>query len=163
MAPTRVLFVCLGNICRSPTAEVVFRDIAARSGLLPAVDVDSCGTGSWHVGEPPDPRAIAHAARRGYDLRPLRARQLTPGDFDRFHWILAMDRSVLRDVASQRPPRFAGHLGLFMDLVPHAATRDVPDPYGAGPDGFEHVLDLVAAGCHALVARLAAPRAAPHT
>lgn len=158
----RVLFVCLGNICRSPTAEVVFRDAAVRHGLLPHVEVDSAGTGDWHVGKPPDRRAIEHAARRGHDLRPLRARQVTAADFQRFQWILAMDEAVLRDLAAMRPEAFTGTLGLFMDLVPEAGGRDVPDPYYDGPDGFERVLDLVATGSDALARRLAAARAAPH-
>ncbi len=159
---TRVLFVCLGNICRSPTAEVVFREAAARAGLFHRIEVDSAGTGSWHVGNPPDHRAIEHAARRGYDLRPLRARQFERADFDRFHWILAMDRSVLRDLAPLRPPAFAGQLGLFMDLLPGMGTDDVPDPYDMGPEGFEVVLDLVIAGSDALAERLAATLVAPH-
>lgn len=157
---TRVLFVCLGNICRSPTAEAVFREAAARHGLLHRVEVDSAGTGDWHVGNPPDYRAIDHAARRGYDLRPLRARQITPHDFDRFDWVLAMDEAVLRDVSRMRPARFGGRLGLFMDLLPEAGTRDVPDPYDEGPEGFERVLDLVIAGSDALAARIAAEHAA---
>ena len=158
----RILFVCLGNICRSPTAEVVFREAAARAGLFHRIEVDSAGTGSWHVGNPPDHRAIEHAARRGYDLSPLRARQVERGDFDRFHWILAMDRSVLRDLGPLRPPAFAGHLGLFMDLLPGIGTDDVPDPYDMGPEGFEVVLDLVIAGSDVLAGRLARTPAAPH-
>mgnify|MGYP001320452246 CR=1 FL=1 len=158
---TRVLFVCLGNICRSPTAEAVFREAAARHGLLHRVEVDSAGTGDWHVGNPPDYRAIEHAARRGYDLRPLRARQITRHDFDRFHWVLAMDEAVLRDVSRMRPAGFGGRLGLFMDWVPEAGSRDVPDPYDEGPEAFERVLDLVMAGSNALAARIAADLAAP--
>lgn len=159
---TGVLFVCLGNICRSPTAEVVFREAAARAGLFHRIGIDSAGTGSWHVGNPPDHRAIEHAARRGYDLKPLRARQFARTDFDRFDWIFAMDRSVLRDLTLLRPPAFAGQLGLFMDLLPGMGTDDVPDPYDMGPEGFEVVLDLVIAGSDALAARLARNLAAPH-
>jgi len=151
---TRILFVCLGNICRSPTAEVVFREAAARAGLRHRVEIDSAGTGQWHVGNPPDYRAIQHAARRGYDLTPLRARQFAPSDFARFHWILAMDRSVLTDLTRLRPSGFAGHLGLFMDLLPAAGLHDVPDPYDSGPEGFEQVLDLVTAVSEALVAQV---------
>lgn len=153
---TRVLFVCLGNICRSPTAEVVFREAAARAGLRHRVEVDSAGTGQWHVGNPPDHRAIQHAARRGYDLAPLRARQFALADFDRFDWILAMDRSVLSDLVRLRPSRYAGTLGLFMDFVDDGRIPDVPDPYDGGPDGFERVLDLVVTGSNALAAKVAA-------
>ena len=151
---TRILFVCLGNICRSPTAEVVFRAAAARAGLAHRVEIDSAGTGDWHVGNPPDYRAITHADRRGYDLRPLRGRQVCPDDFRRFHWILAMDRSVLAELEALRPADFAGHLGLFLDLAPELGTRDVPDPYDKGPEGFERVLDLVEKCSEAFAARL---------
>lgn len=153
----RILFVCLGNICRSPTAEVVFRDAAARAGLAHVVAVDSAGTGDWHVGNPPDYRATAHAARRGYDLRPLRARLFAVEDFERFDWILAMDRSVLDDLESMRPGGFTGHLGLFLDVAPALGERDVPDPYDQGPEGFERVLDLVE-GASAEFARALAAR-----
>ena len=151
----RVLFVCLGNICRSPTAEVVFRAAAARAGLANRIEIDSAGTGDWHVGNPPDYRATAHAARRGYDLRALRGRQVCADDFHRYDWILAMDRSVLDELQALRPPDFAGHLGLFLDLVPGLGTRDVPDPYDKGPEGFERVLDLVEEASEALTSRLA--------
>jgi len=152
---TRVLFVCLGNICRSPTAEVVFRMAAQRAGLGGRVEVDSAGTGEWHVGNPPDFRAIAHAARRGYDLKPLRARQVSTADFDRFQWILAMDGANLADLDAMRPAGFDGHLGRFLDLAPRLALRDVPDPYDQGPQVFEQMLDLIEAGSTALAARLA--------
>ena len=156
MTTHRILFVCLGNICRSPTAEVVFRDAAAKAGLA-HVEVDSAGTGDWHVGSPPDARAIRHAAKRGYDLRPLRARQFTPSDFARFDHIFAMDASVLDDLESMRPAHYAGRLALFLDVVPHIGKRDVPDPYHSGPDGFEHVLDLVEEASAALAASLSSP------
>ena len=157
-AKASVLFVCLGNICRSPTAEGVFRARAARRGLDGLVAVDSAGTGDWHVGDPPDRRAIAAAAKRGYDLAPLRARQVGPDDFRRFGWILAMDRANLRDLAAMQPREFAGHLGLFLDVAPSLDVRDVPDPYYGGADGFERVLDLVEAASDALVDRIAATR-----
>jgi len=153
---TTVLFVCTGNICRSPTAEAVFRAVSARAGLAHHLEIDSAGTGEWHVGNPPDYRAIAHAARRGYDLTPLRARQVTSADFDRFQWILAMDRANLADLEDLRPGRFAGHLGLFLDLAPALRVREVPDPYDVGPEAFERVLDLVEAASSAFATRLAA-------
>ncbi|MFO1396066.1 MAG: low molecular weight protein-tyrosine-phosphatase [Burkholderiales bacterium] len=148
--PTRVLFVCLGNICRSPTAEVVFRDTAARAGLA-HVTVASAGTGNWHVGRPPDPRAIAHAARRGYALEHLRARQFSAADFARFDYVFAMDRGNLAALSALRPATFGGHLGLFLDGPAGPPARDVPDPYTGGPPGFEHVLDLLEAGSRAWV------------
>jgi protein-tyrosine phosphatase len=140
---TRVLFCCLGNICRSPTAHGVFAAMVAERGLADMIEVDSCGTGSWHVGEPADRRAAAEAARRGYDLSALRARQVRPEDFDYFDYILAMDRSNLTDLRAMRPPRFSGHLGLFLDFADGAREREVPDPYYGGDAGFSHVLDLV--------------------
>lgn len=138
-----VLFVCLGNICRSPTAEAVFRERVARAGLARRIHVDSAGTGSWHVGHAPDRRAIEHAARRGYDLRPLRARQVSREDFQRFGWILAMDADNLRGLTALRPPDYAGRLGLILDFAPSLGLREVPDPYYGGVDGFERVLDLL--------------------
>ena len=153
-AHTRVLFVCTGNICRSPTAEVVFRAASVRTGLGPQVQVDSAGTIEWHVGNPPDYRAIAHAARRGYDLTPLRARQVTVADFGRFQWILAMDRVNLVHLEVLRSPRFTGHLGLFLDLAPALGASEVPDPYDEGPEAFERVLDLIEDASAAFAARL---------
>jgi len=138
-----VLFVCMGNICRSPTAEGVFRVAAERAGLARSMHIDSAGTHDYHVGEPPDARAIASALRRGYDLRKHRARQISPRDFERYDWILAMDRHNLQELGSQRPNNYAGHLGLLLDFVPSLAPREVPDPYYGGSDGFERVLDLV--------------------
>jgi len=159
MAPnarSSVLFVCLGNICRSPTAEAVFRAQVQRSPLAGRVGIDSAGTGGWHVGNPPDWRAIAHAANRGYDLSPLRARQVARADFERHDWILAMDRSNLHDLEALKTRDYRGHLGLFLDLAPSIGVREVPDPYDGGPDGFDRVLDLIEAAGDALVARLAA-------
>jgi protein-tyrosine phosphatase len=150
---TSVLFVCLGNICRSPTAEAVFRHRATRAGLGAKVTVDSAGTGDWHVGHPPDRRAILHAARRGYDLSPLRARQVRVEDFERFGWILAMDRGNLRELTALRPEGFRGHLALFLDIAPAIGVSEVPDPYYGGNEGFERVLDLVEQASDALLHR----------
>jgi protein-tyrosine phosphatase len=149
-----VLFVCLGNICRSPTAEGVFRTRVKRSGLDDRIVVASAGTGDWHVGEPPDRRAIAHAAKRGYDLRRQRARQICAADFDRFNWILAMDRANLREVQMQRPFGHGGHVGLFLEMAPDLGVSEVPDPYYGGADGFEHVLDLIESASDSLLARI---------
>ncbi len=144
--PPRILFVCLGNICRSPLAHGVFRTQAAQAGL--AVEVDSAGTGDWHAGNLPDQRARDVAQARGYDLSDLRARQVTRADFDQFGLILAMDHSNLRDLRALHPGREGAELRLFL----HPARADVPDPYFDGR--FDHVLDLVEAGCSRLVDQL---------
>ena len=152
--PESVLFVCRGNICRSPTAEGVFRERAARAGMGRRIVVASAGTGDWHVGEPPDRRSIAHAARRGYDLRKLRARQICELDFQRFRWMFAMDRGILKELASMRPPDYDGHLGLFLEFAPQLGLTEVPDPYFGAADGFEHVLDLIEAASDSLLERI---------
>jgi protein-tyrosine phosphatase len=151
----RVLFVCLGNICRSPTAHGVFAHKVRQAGLEHRVQVDSCGTGHWHVGNPPDRRATQAAAERGYDLRPLRARQVCAEDFARFHYILAMDEENLANLHRMRPDDFAGHLGLFLDFYPAAGLREVPDPYYGADDGFATVLDLVEAASEGLLQEIA--------
>jgi protein-tyrosine phosphatase len=145
-----VLFVCMGNICRSPTAEGVFRSVAERAGQR-GLRIDSAGTHDYHVGEPPDPRAIDSALRRGYDIRKLRARQIAPRDYARFDWILAMDTHNLREITRRRPGDFSGHLGLLLDFVPGLGLREVPDPYYGGPDGFERILDLIEPASEALL------------
>lgn len=146
-----VLFVCLGNICRSPTAHGVFASQVAAAGLSDVIVVDSAGTGAWHVGEPPDERATAAASARGYDLSLLRARQVTPGDFRRFDYILAMDRSNLSHLEALRPTDYSGHLGLFLAFHPASPVVEVPDPYYGGRDGFEDVLDMVEAAGESLL------------
>jgi protein-tyrosine phosphatase len=153
-SPLGVLFVCMGNICRSPTAEGVFRLAAARAGLLDRLRIDSAGTHGYHAGEPPDHRAVAAARARGYDIAAQRARQVEPEDFARFHWILAMDQANLRVLTEMRPRGYPGHLGLYLDLAPELGTREMPDPYYGGADGFHRVLDLSEAAGNALVARL---------
>ncbi len=149
-----VLFVCMGNICRSPTAEGVFRAAVDQTKLGSTLHIDSAGTGDWHVGSPPDRRAIEAARRRGYNLAAMRARQVEVADFARFGWVFAMDRVNLRELEALRPRAYSGHLGLFLDLAPGLGVREVPDPYYGGPDGFERVLDLVEAASAALVERL---------
>lgn len=149
MATTRVLFVCMGNICRSPTAEAVLRHKLAAAGIGDRVEVDSAGTGGWHVGDPPDPRSQRHASRRGYDLSALRARRVSEADFERFDLILAMDEDNLADLERLRPDRGGrAELRLFADVA-------VPDPYAGGVQGFERVLDLVEAASDALTRELA--------
>jgi protein-tyrosine phosphatase len=144
----RVLMVCLGNICRSPTAEAVLRHKLAAAGFDGQVEVDSAGTGSWHVGDPPDARSQRHALRRGYELSALRARQVCDADFERFDLILAMDEDNLAELARLRPAGGRAELRLF-------ASRPVPDPYAGGAAGFEQVLDLVEAASEALARDLA--------
>ena len=146
-----VLFVCLGNICRSPTAHGVFQNRVEERGLSSAIQVDSCGTGDWHVGHAPDRRAAAAARSRGYDLDDLRARQVTATDFGSFDYILAMDRMNLADLETIRPGGFDCHLGLFLEFAPGVRTVEVPDPYYGGEDGFGEVLDLVEAASDGLL------------
>ena len=152
--PVSVLFVCHGNICRSPTAEGVFRVALDRAGLAGRVRTASAGLGSWSTGSPPDRRAIQAASRRGYDLTKLRGRQVGPDDFARFGWILCMDESNLHALAEMKPPEFGGHLGLLLDFAPELGVREVPDPYYGAPAGFDRVLDLIEASTAALVAHL---------
>jgi protein-tyrosine phosphatase len=153
----------MGNICRSPTAEGVFRDHARRAGMLDQLRIESAGIGDWHVGQPPDSRAIVHARRRGYDLADLRARQVTREDFGRFEYILAMDLRNLRDLKALRPPEFNGYLGLFLDFAPHLGLREVPDPYYGAADGFEKVLELAERASEGLLAHIRQNHFAPRT
>ncbi len=148
----KLLFVCLGNICRSPTAEGVVRTIAAREFPGLAVDVDSAGTADYHVGEPPDRRSIAAAKRRGYDISGLRARQVSAADFSAFDYVLAMDRANL-DELERIGARGRAHVGLFMAYTP-GLEDEVPDPYYGGTEDFERVLDLCEAGARGLLGRL---------
>ena len=147
----KILFVCLGNICRSPTAEVVFREIAAREAPDLALEIDSAGTAAYHVGAPPDTRTRQAALRRGYDMSALRARVVEPQDFRRFDLILAMDRQNL-DALQQRAPAAARErIRLFLEFAPDADETEVPDPYYGGANGFEEVLDLVEAAARGLL------------
>jgi protein-tyrosine phosphatase len=150
----RVLFICLGNICRSPTAEGVLRALAAREAPELPLEVDSAGTAGYHVGEPPDPRARHAAARRGYDLSELRARVVEPGDFERFDLILAMDQDNLRVLRRRAPAHVHERVRLFLEFAPDSGATDVPDPYYGGTKGFEEVLDLVESAARGLLAHL---------
>ena len=138
-----VLFVCLGNICRSPSAEGVFRACVERDGLANRIAVDSAGTGDWHVGNPPDPRAQAAAKRRGVDLSGLRARAARSADFHHFDYVLAMDHENLAHLARICPPGREDRLALFLDFAPALGQRHVPDPYYGGAQGFPHVYHIV--------------------
>jgi len=148
--------VCLGNICRSPTAEGVLRTIAAREFPGLAVEVDSAGTANYHVGEPPDRRTVAAARRRGYDIASLRARQVRAADFAEFDYLLAMDRANLAEIEQLAPERSAAQIGLFLDFAPACGSDVVPDPYYAGHEEFERVVDLCEAGARGLLLALAA-------
>lgn len=154
-AELRVLMVCTGNICRSPTAEGVLRARLARAGLGGRVAVDSAGTQGYHTGEAPDPRAVKAAAARGYDLSGLRARPVQPGDFQRFHWIVAMDEDHLAWLRRKAPPGCTARIELLMPHgCRHAGVTEVPDPYYGALAGFDRVLDLVEDACDGLVARV---------
>jgi protein-tyrosine phosphatase len=154
MTGMNVLFVCLGNICRSPTAEAVLRGIAAHEAPELALTVDSAGTANYHPGAPPDRRAQAAARKRGYDLSNLRARQVRAADFADFDLILAMDRSNLQELLAMAPPAALGKIQLFLDHAPEQPQREVPDPYYGGSNGFEDVLDLIEAASRGLLRRL---------
>jgi protein-tyrosine phosphatase len=138
-----VLFVCTGNICRSPTAEAVFRKLATEAGRAEAILADSAGTHGYHIGEAPDPRAQAAAAKRGYDLSGLRARRFEHADFERFDLILAMDRDHHSFLSRVARPAAAHKLRLMMAYAGRFSEQEVPDPYYGGPQGFERVLDLL--------------------
>jgi protein-tyrosine phosphatase len=137
----RVLFVCMGNICRSPLAQGIFENVLRREGLEDEVFVDSAGTGAWHVGSPPDERAQRSAGQRGLDLSSQRARRITPEDCKTFDYILTMDEDNYHAVASLC--RGSAVVRPFLDFAANSPETEVPDPYYGGPDGFEHVLDLV--------------------
>ena len=147
-----VLFVCLGNICRSPLAEAAFRAEAERLGL--DIRVDSAGTGDWHVGRPPDPRAVAVAKRQGIDISHLRARQATPQDFDRFDHIVALDADNLADLETMRPEGGRARVSLLLDHVPGREGEAVADPYYGGADHFDLAWADVAQGARGLARKL---------
>ena len=146
--------MCLGNICRSPSAEGVFRASLERESLTEHVFVDSAGTGDWHVGNAPDPRAQAAARRRGIELSGLRARVAHRDDFYRFDYVLAMDRDNLADLSRICPKGQEDRLALFLDFAPSLAERHVPDPYYGGTQGFEVMLDLIEDGSLELLAHI---------
>lgn len=149
----RVLFVCLGNICRSPTAEAVLRHKLQAAGLEGRVEVDSAGTGDWHVGKAPDSRTRLAARQRGYDLEALRARQVVAEDLRRFDLVMAMDSNNLRFLERMRPADSAAEVDLFLRRY-QLRLDEVPDPYYGGEHGFEQVLDLVEQACDALLIEL---------
>jgi len=157
----RVLFVCLGNICRSPTAEGVFRQLCSEAGIDHAVSADSAGTGGYHVGDPPDERSQRAARARGIEIGNLRARQVSVTDFEAFDYVLAMDRKNHRHLTAMCPPTRQGKLHLLMDFAPESAARELPDPYFSDGDGFELVLDLAETAGRGLVAQIREQHLAP--
>lgn len=152
MNPPSILFVCLGNICRSPLAEAAMREAAGRAGI--AVVVDSAGTGEWHVGNPPDPRSVAEAGRHGVDISGYTARRVRGEDFRRFDYLLALDPQNLRDLRAIAPGDTSARLGLVMDYAPGRAGEGVPDPYYGDAADFEAVWRDVSAAAEGLVAAL---------
>jgi len=157
---TRILFVCMGNICRSPTAEGVFRKLVQERAPHLRVEIDSAGTHAYHVGEPPDRRAIAAAARRGIDLSGLRARMVDEADFEGFDLLVAMDQLNREVLLDRSPDEYRERVRLMLEFAPSVDVEDVPDPYYGGPVGFEHVLDLVEEASKGLLDELLARSAA---
>ncbi|WP_175704525.1 low molecular weight protein-tyrosine-phosphatase [Burkholderia ambifaria] len=151
MTRVAICFVCLGNICRSPTAEGVMRHQVDAAGLAEHIAIDSAGTGDWHVGEPPDTRAQAAARIRGYDLSALRARQVSAADFERFDLLLAMDEANFAELRRRCPPEHRDKVRLLMEFAAGAAETEVADPYFGGAQGFDQVLDQVERACAGLL------------
>ena len=149
----KVLLVCLGNICRSPTAHGILSHKLKQQGVNALVD--SCGTGAWHAGSPPDDRAIKVAQSKGYDLSSLRARQLKKNDFDQFDYILAMDARNLADVIKVAPSNYSGVIGLFLDYAKHLDMTEVPDPYYGGSDSFHRVIEMLEQAADGLIENMA--------
>ncbi|MET0102325.1 MAG: low molecular weight protein-tyrosine-phosphatase [Sedimenticola sp.] len=152
MGRVKVLFVCMGNICRSPTAHGVFEALVKREGLGERIVVDSAGTHAYHVGEQPDPRSQSTARARGFDLSHLRARKAEAVDFDHFDYVLAMDSDNYANLSAICPQGMQDKLQMFLDFAPHLGIQDVPDPYYGGSGGFERVFDMVEAASEGLLA-----------
>lgn len=150
----RILFVCLGNICRSPTAEGVFRALIEREGLADRIQIDSAGTHDYHVNKPPDRRAQAAALRRGIDISGLRGRQVLRADLERFDYVLAMDRENLDHLLALSPPEYRHKVRLFLEYAPQRPEREVPDPYYGGAAGFDRVLDMLSEAAYGLMTEL---------
>ena len=147
---TKVLFVCLGNICRSPTAHAVFQKMVDDKNLANSVSVDSAGTGDWHLNHAPDKRAQAAAGKRGYDLSSLRSRLVTVDDFAHFDYVIAMDKSNLKNLQAMKPKNYKGRLGLLLSYS-DSEVEEVPDPFYDKDDQFDYVLDLVEGACSSLL------------
>jgi len=149
-----ILFVCMGNICRSPTAQGVFQRLIEQTGLVHTIQIDSAGTHAYHIGNPPDPRAQAVALRRGIDISTQRARRVARSDFEKFDYILAMDQDNLSALRAMCPPEHVYKLRLFLEFAPELKIGNVPDPYYGGATGFEQVLDLVEIASEGLLRQL---------
>jgi protein-tyrosine phosphatase len=156
MKKVSVLFVCMGNICRSPTAEGVFRHLIRQENLESMIQTDSAGTHAYHIGNPPDSRALTTAERRGIELQDLRARRVLAEDFDLFDYVLAMDRENYAILSALCPPGSENRLRMFMEFAPHLAIEEVPDPYYGGTSGFERVFDMVEEAARGLLAEIRA-------
>ena len=152
MHTPKVLFICLGNICRSPTAEAVFKARAASAGL--EVHAESAGTSGWHIGEPPDLRSLEAGEARGYSFAGQASRKVIRADFGEFDHILAMDTKNVEALREMCPDSYLSRIELFLDYVPNSETREVPDPYYGGDGGFNHVLDLIEQASDGLIAAL---------
>ena len=148
---TSVLFVCLGNICRSPTAEAIFRKLVEDEGLAERFDIDSCGTAPFNVGKHPDPRAQAAAAKKGYDMSQQVARQITPEDYDRFDYFVVMDHINLRNVRTWAPADYKGHIDLFLRFSGDLSKAEIPDPYKEDEKAFDEVFALLEKSASALL------------
>jgi protein-tyrosine phosphatase len=159
VASCAVLFVCMGNICRSPTAHGVFRHKVNALGLAHLIEVDSAGTHNYHPDSPPDGRSQAHAVKRGYDLSDLRARQVTNADFDRYDLILVMDHDNQRAVLDRCPPVHRSKVQRLTTYCTRHKSPVVPDPYYGGGQGFEHVLDLIEDACEGVLKAVVGRRA----
>ncbi|AHB06576.1 low molecular weight protein-tyrosine-phosphatase [Pandoraea pnomenusa] len=154
MKKTSVLFICMGNICRSPSADGIFRHRLAEAGLSDLIEVDSAGTHGYHIGHAPDARTQAAAERRGYDLSALRARRVERGDFARFEWIVAMDNANVAELMADCPAEHRHKIVRLMDFATRHDAEEVPDPYYGGAQGFETVLDYIEDGIDGLLRRL---------
>jgi len=152
MSVPKVLFICLGNICRSPTAEAVFRARAKAAGV--DVIIDSAGTSGWHIGEPPDPRSLEAGEARGYSFHGQASRKVIRADFGDFDYVLGMDEANIEALKEICPESYLPRIGLFLDYAPNASTREVPDPYYGGGDGFTRVLNLIEQASDGLIAAL---------
>lgn len=139
----RVLFVCLGNICRSPTAEGVFRDLVSREGLSDKIETDSCGTSGWHKNDPPDSRAQEEARHRGIKIDDLKSRKTLDSDFSDFDFIIAMDHNNFDTLHVKCPKMYTSKIHMFLSFAPEIGIAEVPDPYYGGPDGFSDVFDMI--------------------
>ena len=161
MVKHRLLFVCLGNICRSPMAEGAFRHVAAEQGVLDRFEIDSAGLGSWHVGQAPDHRAQKAADQRGIDISGQSARQIRSSDFTSFDLLLAMDGSNYGELVQLAPKGERHKIRRFLDFAPHAGTKDVPDPFFGEAEGFDRALDLIDEAARGLLAELLRDETAP--